>query len=83
MAFRHLFNTIENITGQKVNLKFLDGRGLVNIIVDGSKPQVNGCRDYLQERYQQLPEDHPSRQQVDSDGIVEYIVKLCRFHIEQ
>jgi hypothetical protein len=82
-AFKYLWDTFALVTGHQVNFKFLHGKGLVGIMVDGSKEQANGCGDDLCERYHQLPVDHPARPTIDPAHIVEYIVKLCRVHIDR
>jgi hypothetical protein len=82
-AFKYLWDTFTLITGCKVCFKFLDGEGLVAILVDGSKEQANGCGDDLRDRYHQLPEDHPACGTVEPAHIVEHIIKLCRVHIDR
>lgn len=42
-----LWDTVEMVTKQKVEFKFIDSRGLSAILVNGCKPQVNACGDDL------------------------------------
>ena len=47
-----LWDTVEKVTQQKVEFKFIDGKGISTILVDGCKPQVNAYGDDLVKRIQ-------------------------------
>jgi hypothetical protein len=82
-AFRLLWDTIERVTGKPVLFKFRDGSGLLGLVVDGCKEQINGYWDDMRERFATLPEDHPARVTVNPDHIPEYSIKLCRTHLDR
>jgi hypothetical protein len=42
-----LWDTVERITGKRVKFKPFDGTGICAILVDGNKPQIDGCGDDL------------------------------------
>ena len=44
------WDTVEVATGQPIQFKFLDGKGLLVIGVDGCQPQVDGCGDALKKQ---------------------------------
>ena len=50
--WRGLWDTIEKVTQQKVEFKFIDGKGISAILIDGCKPQVNACGNDLVKQIQ-------------------------------
>ncbi|KAF9004431.1 hypothetical protein BDZ89DRAFT_1238367 [Hymenopellis radicata] len=49
LAWSLLWNTTRRLTGRPVMFKALHGTGIHTLMVDGSKPQTNGCGDDLAE----------------------------------
>ncbi|KAJ7586636.1 hypothetical protein C8J56DRAFT_1085151 [Mycena floridula] len=86
LAFSGLWKTVKTLTGREVQFKFMHGTGLKSILVDGSKPQVNGCGDALWEIFEKLPNEHKdnlNQMGINKENIVEFIVRLCLVHIDR
>jgi hypothetical protein len=83
LGFRYIWDIIAQITGRPVKFKRIDGEGLVAILVDGNKPQINGFADDLRDRLNALPESHPARQDIDLDHLAEYFVRICNIHVKR
>ncbi|TEB27221.1 hypothetical protein FA13DRAFT_1795038 [Coprinellus micaceus] len=80
--FQALWDTVKEVTGRVVQFKFLDGKGLKAIIMDGCKQQVDGCGDDLVKRA--VLRNTPTLvQEKDSQVIVQYIVKTCAVHVDR
>lgn len=75
-----LWDTVEMVTKQKVEFKFIDGRGLSAILVDGCKPQVNACGDDLVKRIQDRNSPLSER---DPQLVVQNIVRTCTVHLQR
>ncbi|KAF7800308.1 hypothetical protein EIP86_011557 [Pleurotus ostreatoroseus] len=75
-----LWDLVENVTGRKIQFKFMHGSGIRAIVVDGNKAQVQGCGDSLAAR------NNPGVSGVaehDPEKLVQYIIKLCKVHIDR
>ncbi|EDR04794.1 uncharacterized protein LACBIDRAFT_330283 [Laccaria bicolor S238N-H82] len=75
-----LWDTVEMVTKKKVEFKFIDGRGLSAILVDGCKPQVNACGDDLVKRIQDRNSPLSER---DPQLVVQHIVRTCVVHLQR
>jgi hypothetical protein len=83
LGFCHIWDIIANITGKPVKFKRIDGEGLVAILVDGNKPQINGFADDLHNRLNALSDSHPARQDIDLDHLAEYFIQICNIHVKR
>ncbi len=75
-----LWDLIEQITGEQIKFKFMHGSGIRAIVVDGSKPQIQGCGDSL------LSRNDPKVSgitETDAEKIVHWIIKLCMVHVDR
>jgi hypothetical protein len=75
-----LWDTVERVTGEKVKFKPFDGTGIRAILVDGNKPQIDGCGDDLVRR------NNPQVSgitELDPQLIVTYIVRTCYVHLNR
>ena len=75
-----LWDTAERVTGKKVKFKPFDGTGIRAILVDGNKPQIDGCGDDLVRR------NDPSISgitEINPQLIVTYIVHTCYVHLNR
>lgn len=75
-----LWDLVERTTGEIVKFKFLHGTGIRAIVVDGSKPQIQGCGDSLLSRNDATVTGINT---VDAQEIVHWIVKLCMVHMNR
>jgi hypothetical protein len=83
LGFRYIWDIIAQITGRPVKFKHIDGEGLIAILVDRNKPQINGFADDMSDRLKALPESHPACQDIDLDCIAEYFVRVCNIHVKR
>ncbi|KAF9472149.1 hypothetical protein BDN70DRAFT_938396 [Pholiota conissans] len=76
------WDTLERVTGRPIQFKFMDGKGLSTILVDGCKPQVDACGDSL--LVQEAKRKGKSFvHETDPQVIVQYIVRTCDIHLER
>jgi hypothetical protein len=78
--FTALWDTTGRVTGKPVKFKFIHGAGLRAILVDGCKPQIDGCGDDLVMR------NNPELSGIyekDPQVIVQYIVRTCTVHLNR
>ena len=75
-----LWDTVEKVTQQKVEFKFIDGKGISAILVDGCKPQVNACGDDL---VKQIQDRNSPISERDPQQVVQYIVCTCLVHLQR
>ena len=75
-----LWELVEEVTGEPIKFQFIHGSGIRGIVVDGSKPQIQGCGDALMAR------NDPKISGIDEDDpekLVHYVVRLCMVHLER
>lgn len=75
------WDAVERATNQPVKFHFMHGSGLLAILVDGCKAQVDGCGDALLERLRACPS--PLVNENDPQVVVQYLVKLCSVHLDR
>ncbi|EIM79030.1 uncharacterized protein STEHIDRAFT_116833, partial [Stereum hirsutum FP-91666 SS1] len=84
-AFRQmwlsLWDAIEQATLQPVRFKFMHGSGLLAIVVDGDRAQVDGCGDALLVRNASCPTSSITVR--DPQMIVQWVVKTCSVHLDR
>lgn len=73
--------TVERVTDRPLEFKFIDGTGLQAILVDGCKPQVDGCGDALVKLISRRP--HSLVRENDPQTVVQYILRTCVIHLER
>ncbi|KAJ7600076.1 hypothetical protein C8J56DRAFT_879820 [Mycena floridula] len=82
LAWSNLWSVVKDITGCEVKFEFLHGEGIISILVDGSKPQIEGCGLALLELNNRLPPNQ--RLPIDDPlEIVKYIVRVCLVHLDR
>ncbi|KAJ3491080.1 hypothetical protein NLJ89_g11374 [Agrocybe chaxingu] len=76
------WDTVERVTGKPFLFKFMDGCGTRAILVDGCKPQVDGCGDAL--IIQIMKRGGKSKiAEMDPQTVVQHIVQTCDVHLER
>lgn len=83
MMWPGLWDTIGRVSGEHVKFKFIDGEGLLAILVDGNKPQVLGCGKDLVKRVAARPDVERLIPERDPRLIVKEIVRTCTIHIDR
>ncbi|KAJ8489244.1 hypothetical protein ONZ45_g13660 [Pleurotus djamor] len=78
-----LWDTVELVTGKPVKFKFMHGEGIRTILVDGSKPQMNGAGDDLVQRNRSIPEKKRLVHEDDPQAIVQHIFRVCLVHLDR
>jgi hypothetical protein len=74
-----LWDMIEQVTGNRVKFKFMDGTGLKAILVEGCKPQVDACGHDLVKRNRL---EIMGINAYDPQEIVQHIVRTCTIHLD-
>lgn len=80
--FTQLWDAIRIATGRDVHFKFIHGDGLLGLVMDGDKAQVEGCGDDLVSRNRDTTTSILG-DITDSQLIVQHIVRLCSVHLER
>jgi hypothetical protein len=76
-----LWDTVEAVTGRRVLFKFLHGRGLRAIILDGCEAQIEGCGINLIRRNSLLSGGGVT--ETDPKLIVLWIIRTCEVHLDR
>ncbi|KAF8186408.1 hypothetical protein BJ912DRAFT_819653, partial [Pholiota molesta] len=76
------WDTVERVTGRPIQFKFMDGKGLSTILVDGCKPQVDACGDSLLLQIAKR-KGKSLVHETDPQVVVQYIVRTCDIHLER
>lgn len=78
--WKALWDTIAQVTGRQVEFKFIHGRGICAILVDGDKAQAQGCGEDLITRnnseLSRIATNNPQE-------IIQYILRTCMVHLDR
>ncbi|KAF4566597.1 hypothetical protein EYR36_012028 [Pleurotus pulmonarius] len=78
-----LWDTVAKVTGETVKFKFMHGSGISTILVDGSKPQINGAGDDFVERNWCISQETQLVKEENPQIIVQHIVRCCLVHLDR
>ena len=81
LLWTKFWDTVEQVTGRPVQFKFMDGKGLLAILVNGCKAQADGCGDALLK--QNAKRKNTRITETDPRIIVQYILRTCDIHLDR